>query len=362
VSSPSGSGRAVSSGLRVAILAGGRGERFWPFSRRARPKPFLDLGWGRSLLQETIRRAALVALPGNIWIIAGRELLPLVRRETRRGATGRCLMEPASRNTGPTALLAARLFAAEDPAAEMLTLPSDHRVTNDRAFRRAIGTARRLARRGFLVTFGVPPTGPDPEFGYLVPGARLGGTAMKVARFIEKPRRVLAMRLIQKRAALWNSGMFLWRADSFLEEASRCQPAFGRWLALGRGGARLSPAEETAFRSLPALSVDHAVLEKSRRVAVVPARFGWADLGAWSSIGALFPPDRAGNAGWGKRVAIEARGNLAFHPKGLTAFLGVSDLLVACVGDVVLVCPRSQSGRIRELVRLLRATGNHEYL
>jgi len=151
--------------------------------------------------------------------------------------------------------------------------------------------------------------------------------------------------------------MFLWRADAFLEEASRCQPAFRRWLALGRGGARLSSAEATAFRTLPALSVDHAVLEKSRRVAVIPAKFGWADLGSWSSIGALFPPDRDGNAGWGKRVALGSRGNLTFHPKGLTALLGVTDLLVACLGDVVLVCPRSQSGRVREMVRLLRAAG-----
>ena len=182
------------SKIRVVILAGGPGERFWPLSRRTRPKPFLDLGSGRSLLQETLRRAALVARPRDIRIVSGNAALPLIRREARGVGVGPCLVEPAARNTGPAALLAARLLSAEDPSSEILTLPSDHQVRNDRAFRRAVGSARRLARRGYLVTFGIPPAGPEPEYGYVVPGEALDRTAWKVRRFIEKPSRARAKR------------------------------------------------------------------------------------------------------------------------------------------------------------------------
>ncbi len=357
-----GEGREVrASDLKVVILAGGRGERFWPFSRRVRPKPLLDLGTGRSMLQETFLRASRVTAPRRIRTIAAPELIPALRRELRGLGAGAFLVEPAARNTGPACLLASSAAAAQDRRSEILVLPSDHRVEGSRAFRAAVRKARLLARRGFLVTFGVRPSGPDPGFGYIVPGDKLGRSARRVRRFVEKPG-IPSARVLLKGRALWNSGMFLWRSDVFLQEAARVEPAFRRWLDLGGTGSRLSRSARLAYLKLPDLSVDRAVLERSDRVAVIPARFAWSDLGTWSSIYDLRPKDRKGNAAWGKLLALDATGSLAVHPTGLTVLAGVKDLLVVCAGDAVLVCDRSGSKEMKAILRRLRDGGFGEYL
>jgi len=344
------------------ILAGGRGERLWPLSRSGRPKPFLGLGGGRSLLGETFLRAKQVTSARNIRVVVGRELASGIRREIRGLGAGPILVEPASRNTGPAALLASQKAWEEDPRSDVLLLPSDHRISGTTAFVRAVARARLLAREGFLVAFGVPPEGPEPAFGYLVPGEHLGSLGRRVQRFVEKPTQTRAGNLVLRHSALWNSGMFLWRADVFLEEAARCVPAFGRWIEISRKTGANSRAAERSFRALPAVPVDRAVLERSRRVAVVPARFRWSDLGSWSSVYKALPRDRGGNARWGSLMALEARRNLAVHPDGLTVLVGVDDLLVAAAGGVVLVCPRSRATDMREIVERLRGRGFGEHL
>ena len=348
--------------LKIVILAGGRGERFWPLSRRARPKPFLALGTRDSLLRETIRRARGVAPAGAIRVVAGPPLAAAVRRELRGLGTAPVLVEPAARNTGPAALLAAREIGAGDPRSEILTLPSDHRVTGQREFRRAVATARKLARRGFLVTLGIAPEGPNPDYGYIVRGERLGPSAFRVRRFVEKPPAGAARRLIARHGAVWNSGIFVWRADTFLEEAARCEPSFCRWLEAAGDGKKISPEGRRSFRSLPSIPVDRAVLERSRRVAVVLGRFRWSDLGSWHSLGPILRAGAGGNLAWGDLVAPGSRNNLAVHPGGLTVLSGVRDLLVVHAGNVTLVCPRSQAGRMREILRHLERKGHDRYL
>ena len=348
--------------MKVMILAGGRGERFWPLSRRARPKPLLALGTRDSLLRETIRRARSVAPAGSIQVVAGPMLSAALRREVRGLGTAPVLVEPAARNTGPAALLAAREIGARDPRSEILILPSDHRVTGLREFKQAVATARGLARRGFLVTFGITPEGPSPDFGYIVRGKRIGPSAYRVGRFVEKPRPQVARRLITREGAVWNSGMFVWRADVFLEEAAQCEPSFRRWLEVAGMGKRISPAARRAFTGLPSIPVDRAVLERSRRVAVVTGRFGWSDLGSWSSLGPILRSQAGGNLSWGDLATPGSRNNLAVHPGGLTVLSGVRDLLVVGAGDVTLVCPRSHAGKIREILMHLERAGFSGYL
>ncbi len=347
--------------LHVVILAGGRGERFWPLSRRSRPKPFLALGTKESLLRETFHRARRLVPAAAVRVVAGPSLAAAVARELRDLGAGPVLVEPAARNTGPASLLAAREIGAGDPQGEILTLPSDHRVTGGAEFKRAVRTARSLARRGFLATFGVVPDGPNPDYGYIVRGERLGHSAYRVGRFVEKPSPARARRLIRREGALWNSGMFLWRADVFLEEAARCEPAFARWLEASPGGLR-GPSARRNFSRLPSMPVDRAVMERSRLVAVVPVRFGWSDVGSWSSLYELRPSDRKGNARWGKLLPLKAQGNLAVNPGGLTVLSEVDGLLVVRVGEVVLVCPRSRASGMRDIVRKLEEAGHGEYL
>jgi len=348
--------------LKVVILAGGRGERFWPLSRRRRPKPFLALGARDSLLRETVRRARSIAPSRAIRVVTGSSLCAAVRRELRGLGTSPVLVEPAARNTGPAALLAAREIAAGDPRAEILTLPSDHRVTGLREFRAAVATARGLARRGFLVTFGITPDGPNPDYGYVVRGGRLGASAHRVERFVEKPRPEAARRLMSREGAVWNSGMFVWRAGVFLEEASRCEPSFRRWLEIAGAAKRISPAARRAFQDLPSIPVDRAVLERSRRVAVVTGRFRWSDLGTWSSLDPILRRGADGNVSWGELASLDSRNNLAVHPGGLTVLSGVEDLLVVGAGDVTLVCRRSHAGKMREILRHLEKGGYGGYL
>lgn len=348
--------------LHVVILAGGSGERFWPVSREARPKQFLAIGARESLLRQTWKRARLVAPARDILVVAGRGLTRRIRREIPELPPRGLLLEPAARNTGPALLLAAREIARRDPGGgEMLVLPSDHRVSGRAAFRAGVSAACRAARRGFLLTFGVRPAGPDPELGYIVPGGRLHPPALRVARFVEKPPPAAARRLIG-RGALWNTGIFVWRAADFLEEAGRCEPGFRRWIA-GAGRSRTLPASSRrGFARVPALPVDRAVLERSRRVAVIPARFGWSDLGSWAALERLLPADPARNRRWGDLLAVDSRGNLAASPGGLTVLAGVRDLLVASWGGATLVCPRNRVGEMRTLVRRLREAGLREHL
>ena len=348
--------------LKVVILAGGRGERFWPLSRRRRPKPFLALGARDSLLRETVRRARSLAPARAIRVVAGSSLSAAVRRELRGLGTSPVLVEPAARNTGPAAVLAAREIAAGDPLAEILTLPSDHRVTGLREFRAAVAAARILARRGFLVTFGVTPDRPIPDYGYIVRGGRLGASSYRVERFVEKPRPTVARRLMAREGAVWNSGMFVWRAGVFLEEAARCEPSFRRWIERAGASGRIPPAARRAFRDLPSIPVDRAVLERSPRVAVVIGRFGWSDLGSWSSLDPILRRGKDGNVSWGNLAVLDSRNNLAVHPGGLTVLSGVRDLLVVGAGDVTLVCRRSHAGKMREILRHLEKRGYGGYL
>jgi mannose-1-phosphate guanylyltransferase len=244
----------------------------------------------------------------------------------------------------------------------MLVLPSDHRVEGASAFRQAVAEGRRLARLGFLVTFGIPPDGPSSDFGYIVPGRRLPGGSRRVARFVEKPAASVARRLMARQGGVWNSGMFVWRVDAFLEEASRCEPRFARWVALSGKGKRIPSTAGRAFRNLPSIPVDKAVLERSDRVAMVKARFGWSDLGTWASLEGILPRSKGNNLHWGELASMKSSDNLVVHPGGFTVLSGMKDCLVVCSGGVVLVCPRSHAGRMREILGEVDKAGYGEYL
>ena len=350
------------SGLWSLVLAGGKGERFWPLSRARRPKPLVDLGTGRSLLQETILRGRIVSPPSRIRVIAGPSLEAVIRKEMGRLGVEGMIVEPAARNTGPAALLASRWVWERDPKGTVLVLPSDHRVEGRQAFRSAVEKARKLADEGFLVTFGIRPKGPVPDYGYILKGPRIDTLGHRVKRFVEKPPEAVARRLLRQGRALWNSGMFVWRAERFLEEAARCEPAFERWLHRCASGGAMGREARKAFVRLPYVPVDRAVLERSDRIAVVEARFAWSDLGAWMALYDLGKKDPQGNVGWGEVAAIDSRGNLTFSSDGIVVLCGVSEFLVAREKDVVLVCPRGRAAQMREILASLRRKGHGRYL
>ena len=338
-------GRSPRPRLWVMVLAGGRGERLWPLSRVAAPKPLLPLADGKSLLRATLSRALSVAPRQRIRIVAGSGLAGAIRADLGEGWTRRILREPAARNTGAACLLAARWLAERDPRAAMLILPSDHRIGRIAAFRRDVRRALVLAGRECLVTFALPPMAPSPEFGYLLPGKPLGREGRRVSRFVEKPPAARARALV-RRGALWNSGIFCWTAQTFLDEARKVEPAYRRWLGRPRRAASRS------FAELPSLPVDRAVLERSGRVALVRAGFSWSDVGSWETL-----LESRGKRRSGSLTSIGARGNLVHLENGRCVLWDVDDLAVLQGGDTLLVCPRARLASLRDLLGELRLRG-----
>jgi mannose-1-phosphate guanylyltransferase len=228
-------------------------------------------------------------------------------------------------------------------------------------FRRAVKQAQQLAAKGFLVTFGVRPTAPATDYGYILRGRRLVPRGNHVRRFVEKPP-LAAARSLLRRGALWNSGMFVWRAASFLEEAARCEPSFARWLSGAHAGGVGGSRATRSFASLPSLPVDRAVLERSDRVAVLQAQFRWSDLGSWPALYDLSRKDGSGNAAIGNAIAMNSARNLIYSERGLCVLRGVEDLLVVRTGEVVLVCPRREASEMKQILQELRRRGLRGYL
>src|SRR5262245_21666401 len=271
----------------AVVMAGGTGTRFWPRSHRRTPKQLLPILSARSMLQETVRRARIVAPPERTLVITTEELAPAVRRQLPEVPSANVIGEPVGRNTAACIGLAAAKVEQEHPGGIMVVLPADHLVEDLPAFGRAVRLAADLAAQEHLVTIGVRPTRPETGYGYIEWGTPLRGTrghAAWAASFTEKPALPKARRYVASGRYLWNSGMFAWRARRILEEMGRLLPTLARCLERIRP-ALGTPRERRTLRrhypGLPSISIDYGILERVRRVAVVRGKFDWSDLGSW---------------------------------------------------------------------------------
>ena len=347
-------------------MAGGSGTRFWPRSRVRVPKQLLAIVGTRSMLQETVARVSPPIARDRVLVVTGRLHARAVRAQLPRLPGEGVLVEPEGRNTAAAIALAAVHVARRDPDAVMAVLPADHAIGGLATFRADLRLALDLAAgTGALVTLGVPPTYPETGYGYVRCGAPLRGAdgrAAEVEAFVEKPDRTRAEALIAEGRTLWNAGIFAWRAASILAELRAHLPAVVAPLevAVARGGARALAA---AYRRLPAISIDHGVLERARRVVVVRARFAWSDVGSWAALGALWG-GRAdgGNAVRGRALAVDSRGCVVDSPRRLVALLGVEDLVVIDTPDAILVCRKDRAQDVRLVVEELRRRGLERYL
>lgn len=352
--------------LHAVILAGGAGERFWPASRSRRPKPFLKVVGGRSLLRATLARARAVAGPQRVWIVCGEDHARAVARESGLPSR-RILVEPVRRNTAAAIALAALRVSAEDPQAVLAVLPADHHIPDARAFAADVRRAARAAGdESVLVTLGVEPTRPETGYGYIQQGPPAGGRhprLRRVKRFVEKPDAASARRYLRRGDHFWNAGIFVWRADTILEEIAACEPALSRALEPLAGARRPSRARiAAAYRRAPSLPIDVAVLERSRRVWTLPVRWHWSDVGTWESLAS----ELGVAAGRSRVVAGELLhdqlgGNLVWGRSGRPiALLGVSGLAVVDTDDALLVTSLESSGEVRAVVRSLKRRGRSD--
>ncbi len=348
--------------VRVVILGGGRGTRFWPIGRAAKPKQFLRIVGRDPMLVETVRRVRPLVPARRIYLVADAAQTRLARKLLPALPAANFLVEPLARNTAPALMLATARIALENPEAVVAVLPADHLIRDEARFLRTLRAgAEAAARERALVIFGIPPTYPATGYGYIrhdrAAGRKLGGTYFyPVTAFKEKPNLAQADEYLAAGEYAWNSGMFLWRADVFAEKLGACAPELlPAWSAILDALRTGSPRKlRAAFDLAPAQSIDYALMEKAEGVLVADGDFGWSDVGAWSTLLEIWPRDRDGNACRGETLALDSRGCLVWNPGRLTALVGVRNLIVVEAGNALLICDADLDQKVKDVVNALK--------
>jgi mannose-1-phosphate guanylyltransferase len=351
--------------LHAVIMAGGSGTRFWPASRQDLPKQFLALATETPLLRMTFERLEDLVTPDRVWVVttaataaATRELLPELPAEN-------VLAEPVGRNTAACAGFAAHAILARDPDAVCVVFPADHVIGEVARFRSAMEVGARLVEHeGGLLTFGVKPTRPETGYGYLELGrehARDGEwTVHGLQRFVEKPDSDRAQRYIDSGEFLWNAGIFAWRASDLLDEVERQLPELAEGLnllAASFGTAKDGAVLAEVYPTLPATSVDFGIMEKAEKCWVVPVDFPWSDVGSWPALEEVLPVDEMGNLGRGRIHTEGSSGNVLVSTGPTISVVGVDDLVVVATPDAVLVVPKVEAQKVKDVVEALREKG-----
>jgi mannose-1-phosphate guanylyltransferase len=358
--------------LHAVVMAGGSGTRFWPKSRRNRPKQLLKLDGDSSMLQQTVARVAPLVPPGRILVITGADQADAVRAQLPDVPPENVVAEPCPRDTAPCVGLAAALIVRSDPEATMVVLPADHVIRPDETFRATVRAALEVieADATAFVTFGVRPTRPETGYGYIERGApegTRGGIALhRVEQFREKPDLETAKQFLEKGNFDWNAGIFFWRARAILDALQAHCPAV--WEPLQRIIPALgTPAEAETIRrvfpEMPKVPVDKAVMEKATNVHVLEVTYDWSDVGDWRSLAAVVPPDAQGNSTVGPVLALDTCGSVIVSDDGgLIAVLGVSDLVIVQSGGATLIARKDQLDKLRGFVEGLDKAGYGSYL
>src|SRR5882762_3144054 len=360
----------VPSPLVPVILAGGSGSRLWPMSRRLLPKQFLPLVSDRSLLQDTVLRASRLDGAAQPVIVCNAEQRFFAAEQLLEiGVQPQALLlEPVGRNTAPALAAAALHIETQHADSLLLVLPSDHAISDTAAFSKAVSSARQVAEKGFLVTFGIRPTQPAIGYGYIELGEPLAGAArtFHVRQFVEKPDQERAGEYVASGRFLWNSGMFVFSARRFLEELRRLRPDI-----LAAAEAALAAAvrdldfvrlDAKAFEASPAQSIDYAVMEKTSSGAVVSADIGWSDVGSWSALWDIGRKDAAANVTRGDVLLHDVSGSYIWAGSRLINALGVKDLLIVETDDAILVADRARAEEVKDIVDRLKRESRTEHV
>jgi len=344
----------------AVVMAGGSGTRFWPESRVARSKQFLDLTGRGPMIVETIRRLSPLFPERNIWVVAGVKDAPNLSPRSLGIPRGNLLLEPQGRNTAPAMALAAAWIHQKDPDAVIAAVPADHAVADLRAFRAVFRKALRVAgSTERIVTLGIAPKHPATGYGYIERGKpfREGVDGVYlVRRFTEKPDLPTARRFLRAKRYDWNSGVFFCGAGVYIDRMKRFLPDMWKELEKAFSGGRGKGFQgrlRTAFARIPSVSVDYGILEKDDRILVIPSDFGWNDLGTWRSLHEFLGGGDA-NVTFGNVILSGCRGSLVRTDRGVVVVVGMEDVVVVRSGEAVLVCRRDRSEQVKEIVERVR--------
>lgn len=354
----------------AVILAGGRGERFWPMSRIARPKQLLALVGDKPLVAQAVERLEGLVPPERVLILTNADLVNATRAAVPNLPASNVIGEPVGRDTAPAVALATALVKARDPQAVFAILTADHVMGDLPLFRKTIAAGMEAAASSpVLVTIGIKPHEPSTGFGYIEMGdivGSFGGVVFnRAVRFVEKPNRATAEQYVASGRYVWNSGMFIWSVPTIEAALKAHQPELGarvdEWSHLA-GRADFMDRLTESFSAVKKISIDYAVMEKADNILVTEGTFAWDDVGAWPALERHFPSDASGNVKIGDVAVVNSARNIVLSHGRLTALVGVEDAIVVQTEDVTLVCKREHAQDIKALLAQLRDAGRHEVL
>ena len=354
--------------ITAVIMAGGKGERFWPRSRISCPKQFLSLTTdGETMIQKTVRRLSPLVAPEDIFIVTNTAYLPLIFEQLPEIPHENVVAEPCPRNTAPCVGLAAGIIRRKYEDAVMLVLPSDHLIHAEDMYRDTLKKAAIAAEEGSnLVTLGITPTYPETGYGYIkyVSGSGRNGV-YTVERFVEKPDLETARGYLRAGSYLWNSGMFIWKASTILANIAQYMPELSDGLVPiveAYGTPHFGEVLEQQFSTLPSESIDYGIMEKADHIYTIPGSFGWDDVGSWLALERINHTDQDGNMFSGDIVSIDIKNCTISGGKRLIAALGVEDIVVVDTPDALLVCDKNSTQDIKKILAELRAQNRTELL
>ncbi|SNS57608.1 mannose-1-phosphate guanylyltransferase (GDP) [Ekhidna lutea] len=358
----------MSTNIYVVIMAGGSGTRFWPYSRDAKPKQFLDvLGTGRSLLQMTFDRFKEVTSNDKIWVVSNQKYENLIQDQLPELENHQILLETEKRNTAPCIAYAAYKIMKNDPNAVIIVSPSDHAIFKEKEFMEVINTATESASiEDKLITIGIRPNRPETGYGYIQYLSDPGVPVKKVKTFTEKPEVDLAAKFIESGDFLWNSGIFVWSIDAIINAFEKYEEEIASLFADGLSEyytENESAFIKKAYSQCKNISIDYAIMEKAENVYVVPGDFGWSDLGSWNALHEIKKKDSNDNVIEGSVITYDSKDNYIKGKKNkVTVVQGVEGLLVADFDDVLLVCKKADSSLFRDFITDVKAEKGEKYI
>ena len=358
--------------MHAVIIAGGSGTRFWPKSRENLPKQLLNISGQGTLIQNTVGRISPVIPVENIWVITNEQHAFETCYQLKKMGfpPSQLLTEPIARNTAAAIGYSAKILSQRNPDAIMAVFPADHVITTIEPFLKLLKQAETIANENHLVTLGIKPTSPETGYGYIKQGKAIEENSFKVDRFIEKPDKLTAEKYLKEGSYYWNSGIFVWKVSTLLNEISLYLPKLHEQLEeLTSNTApikgkypyqKLSESGKKIFHSLESVSIDHGVMEKSTNVAVLPAEIGWNDVGTWTSLAEISKNDSHGNVINGNVVSVENSDSIIQAENRLVATLGLKGIIVVDTPDALLVCPKERAQDVKKIVEQIKSENRSE--
>ncbi len=356
--------------LYTLIMAGGAGTRFWPRSKTAKPKQYLNMFGNDSLLQSTIKRFATFTETDKIYIVSGKSQTEVLEEQTPMLPKENLIYEPVGKNTLPCIGLAAMFAERENPDGIMVVSPSDHLIENNELFKETVLAAAKIAdEKNGIVTLGIKPTYPATGFGYVQTAEDISGNEkikqFKVERFVEKPNEVTAKEYLKKGGFYWNSGLFIFKVSVFIDSIKQFAPDLYndlRKIQADFGTPSYEQTLDTIYRAVKSISVDYGIMEHAKNIYLVEGNFDWNDLGSWESVYLTDKKDKNGNAGSGESIFLDSKNSYIYSESGLIALVGLDDVIVVQDGNTTLVCKRENAENVKKIVERLKDDNKTQYL